>query len=425
MTSKILIITELMMPYAQNWGACQRIYHYAKKMVAEGIRVTVICHNVSNRVDGTEDIDGIKVIGRGGKKNPASTSERSGSCFKSELRKRLQAIDRNTKLISGIVRSTYRFIYSEPNTLSGRTAKQWANSVLPYVLEYIKDEGIDTVILSGPTFGFFYHAEEIKMIGVKLILDYRDPWISWYEKPTLASGAERKAIEYSDLVVTTTETLTEELNKKYDTNKCHTVMNGYDNEQWEKIQIPLYNKTEFKIAYVGTIRINGTGGFRDVTCFLNAMEVFQKMHKDVQIRFVGVMDDLDTIPDKWKKFAQFENSIPVDEALVITAASDVLLVLHTAHNPSGKYIISGKVFDCMRSGNYMLSIGDVAYANKEFVEKTESGIHCDNNQEAILEALETLYEKWEKGGLIKRKRDTEQYSRDYQNTEFLRLIKAL
>ena len=67
MTSKLLIITELMMPYAQNWGACQRIYHYAKKMVADGIQVTIICHNVSNRVDGTEDVDGIRVIGRNGR----------------------------------------------------------------------------------------------------------------------------------------------------------------------------------------------------------------------------------------------------------------------------------------------------------------------------------------------------------------------
>ena len=59
MTSKLLIITEMMMPFAKNWGACQRIYHYAKKMVSEGIQVTVICHNISDRPDGTEDVDGI------------------------------------------------------------------------------------------------------------------------------------------------------------------------------------------------------------------------------------------------------------------------------------------------------------------------------------------------------------------------------
>ena len=36
MVSNLLIITESMMPFTSNWGACQRIYHYAKKMVSEG-----------------------------------------------------------------------------------------------------------------------------------------------------------------------------------------------------------------------------------------------------------------------------------------------------------------------------------------------------------------------------------------------------
>ena len=100
-------------------------------------------------------------------------------------------------------------------------------------------------------------------------------------------------------------------------------------------------------------------------------------------------------------------------------------MFHTAHDPSGKYIICGKAFDCMRSGNYLLSIGDVAYANKTFVEQTGSGIHCDNNREAIFEALETIYTKWKEGTLTGGSRGIEQYSRDYQNTQFLKMIRDL
>ncbi len=427
MLLKILIMTESMMPFSSNWGACQRIYHYAKKMINHGIQVTVICHNTSGCVDSTETVEGITVIGHGIRK--ASTSEKKGinlfAGLKSIIRKNLQRIDRNVKVVSKIVRSTYRFLYSEPNALSGRVAKQWANAVIPFATEYIKKEGIDTVILSGPTFGLFYHAEEVKASGVKLVLDYRDPWVSWYEKPTLASGAEKTAIGCADLVVTTTETLTEALNKKYETTKCHTVMNGYDNELWSSIELPDHNPGKFIISYVGNIKIMGQPGFRDPTCFMAAASIFKEKHPETVIQFIGVKDDLNEINPKLKEYIKFRNTVPVSEALEITAKSDVLLMFHTALDSSGKYIICGKAFDCMKSGNYVLSIGDVAFANKEIVERTGCGIHCDNNRKAILGALEEIYVKWQQGNLINRNRDTDQYSRDYQNSELLRLIQTI
>ena len=425
MISKILIITESMMPFTANWGACQRIYHYAKKMVGEGLQVTVICHNTADRIDSTEEVDGITVIGHGGRKVPMPAGGQVSSGAKAGLRKKLQAIDRNVKVVSKAVRSAYRFLYSEPNPLSGRAAKNWAKAVIPFALDFIDKELVDTVILSGPTFGLFYHAAEVKATGVKLILDYRDPWVSWYEKPTLASKAERKAIECADLVVTTTETLTEALNIKYKTDKCQTVMNGYDKDLWSTIALPEHDPSRFIISYVGNIKIHGQPGFRDSTCFMAAAKKFKERHPESIIQFVGVKDDIDEIDPKLREYVEFRNTVPVAESLEITARADVLLMFHTALDPSGKYIICGKAFDCLRSGNYVLSIGDVAYANKEIVERTGCGMHCDNNEEAILAALETIYEKWKKGSLINRNIDTEMYSRDYQNTEFLRLIRAL
>ena len=425
MISKILIITESMMPFNSNWGACQRIYHYSKKMVSEGVQVTVICHNTSDRIDSTENVEGITIIGHGGRKTPTLSGVQPNGGFKADLRKKLQAIDSNVKVVSKVVRSTYQFLYSEPNALSGRAAKKWANAVIPFVLDYISKEYIDAVILSGPTFGLFYHAAEIKTTGVKLILDYRDPWVSWYEKPTLASGAERKAIECADFVVTTTETLTEALNKKYKTDKCQTVMNGYDKDLWSTIELPEHDPSRFIISYVGNIKIHGQPGFRDSTCFMTAAKKFKERHPETIIRFVGVKDNIVDINPKLKEYIEFQNTVPVAESLEITAKADVLLMFHTALDPSGKYIICGKAFDCLRSGNYVLSIGDVAYANKEIVVKTGCGTHCDNNEDAILSALEIIYAKWKKGGLIDRNRDSEIYSRDYQNTKFLRLIGAL
>ena len=328
------------------------------------------------------------------------------------------------KIVSLFIRFIYRFLYSEPNVLSGRASKKWAKDTIPFILQYIKDKNIDTVILSGPSFGIFYCARDIKDQGVKLVLDYRDPWVSWYEKPTLASCAERNAVKCADLVITTTEPLTSALNKKYNTTKCHTIMNGYDKDLWFGIKCPVHDPLDLVISYIGNIVIRKrNGGFRNPDCFIRTAKTFVQSHPSVKIRFIGVKDDLNSISSELKKYIEFQNKVSVAESLKLTAEANVLLMFHTAHDSSGKYIICGKAFDCIRSGNFVLSIGDKAYANKAFVEGNGIGIHCNNNSASILDALERIYEKWKKGSLVNNISNIDCFSRDYQNTQLLHLLK--
>lgn len=427
MLSKLLIMSESMMPFTSNWGACQRIYHYAKQIMREGVQVTVICHNTSDQTDGIVDVGGITVIGHGGRKQAQTFSsyQESSAKFKAQFRNELKKLDRNVKVVSQIARSVYRFAYSEPNVLSGRLAQKWANTVVPFAIKYIKDKEIDTVILSGPTFGLFYHAAEIKATGIKLILDYRDPWVSWYEKPTLASRSEKRAIECADLVVTTTQTLTDALNRKYCTEKCHTVMNGYDEDMWAKIPVSKHDPNKMIIAYVGNIKIKGQQSFRNPTCFLKAIKEFKSTHPNIKVEFIGVQDRLDEIDAELKECIEFQNNVSVEDSLEFMAKADVLVIFHTALDASGKYIICGKAFDCLRSGNFILSIGDMAYANKAFVEETESGIACDNKNSSILRALNEIYAHWEKKELTGTAKNIKQYSREHQNEKLLQLIQAI
>ena len=423
MSHKVMIVTEAMMPFTTNWGACQRVYHYSKKMEENGYDVTIVCRNTSNIPDGRIKVDGIKVWGTGGHKVNAQTASSNGSI--SPLREKLKAIDRNVKIASVIARSAYRFLYSEPNLFYGRISLNWTKSIETAVINHINKQNIDIVILSGPTFGPFHLAEAIKATGVKLVLDYRDPWTSWYEKPTLAYAYEKKAIKKADLVITTTDTLTQELGERYKTSKIHTIMNGYDESQWNKVKAVPHDSKQLIISYIGNIKIISQPGFRDATCFLNTAKDFLRKHDDVRIRFIGVQDDINKIDPDLKKCIEFRNTVPVEEALQLTEESDVLLMFHTSSDASGKYIICGKAFDCIRSGNYMLSIGDKAYSNKKIVEDTNSGIHCNNNREDIMNALEHIYKLWKQGDLKGSTVDPKTFSRDFQNKKFVDLLNEL
>lgn len=425
MIKNILIVTEAMMPFTNNWGACQRVYHYAKLMKQNGMNVSIICRNSTNRSNGTELVEGIEVCGTGGTATVPNEKAKSNKKETNSLREKLKKIDRNVKVVSDVVRGASRFVYSEPNVLSGYGSKKWAENVSGEILSQISDKKIDAVILSGPSFGSFYLADKIKQTGVKLILDYRDPWTCWYEKYSLAESTERKAVQLAELIITTTAPLTEALKEKYNSNAVYTIMNGYDKELWNEIEKKEHRPEKLVISYIGAIKINGQPGFRDATVFLNTAKEFLKTHDDVEVQFVGVRDPIDSIDAELRKVITFKNTVPVKESLEMTAESDVLLIFHTPLDPSGKYIICGKAFDCLKSGNYVLSIGDKAYANKQLIESTGIGMHCNNNQQDILHALEEIYAKWKNGSLGNMKVDTESYSRDYQNTKLLELIRAL
>lgn len=301
MIKNILIVTEAMMPFTNNWGACQRVYHYAKLMKQNGLNVSIICRNSTNKCNGTELVEGIEVCGIGGTSTVSNEKTEGSKKNTDSLREKLKKIDRNVKVVSNVVRGISRFVYSEPNVLSGYGSKKWAESVNGEILSQIRDKKIDAVILSGPSFGSFYLADKIKQTGVKLILDYRDPWTCWYEKYSLAESAERKAVQLADLVITTTDPLTEALKEKYKSNSVYTIMNGYDRNLWSEIDKKEHRSGKMVISYIGAIKINGQPGFRDATVFLTAAKEFLKTHDDVQIQFIGVRDSLDSIDAELRK----------------------------------------------------------------------------------------------------------------------------
>ena len=421
MPKNILIITESMVPFSNYWGACQRVYFYSQALRKHGNDVSIICKNsLPNTRDGIKKVNDIDVIGIGGsEKNLQSTSTNKNNIYG-----KLKYIDRNFEFISKISRNLFRLLYSEPNVYHGYESIAWAKSIKGFVQKKIIEEHIDLVILSGPTFGPFYLVEDIKKLGVKVVLDYRDPWIFWYEKFSFASHVEKKAVTSSDMVVTTTDSLTSALKNKYYVKNVHTIMNGYDEEKWNGIK-KRHNKSKLIISYIGNISLLEKYSYRDATTFIKAFNEFADDKNDIEGRFIGIHDDISQLSQYYKKHIKYMNAVPVEDALKYTAESDVLLMFHTSEDPSGKYIICGKAFDAIRSGNFILSIGDKAYGNKNFVNETQSGIHCNNNVMEISDALEEIYSKWKTGNLKGSNVDPSIYSRNYQNEKFVKLIDAL
>lgn len=414
---KILILTEAMMPFCSDWGSCQRVYFYSSKLISEGFDVHVICRNNSKNPAGTMEIKGIKVTSP----EPAQREGKSG------FKQKIIHFCKNNKVILFILKKIFRFIYSEPNIFRGKESKQWARNNEQFIKKYIYEENIDCVIISGPPFGLFYLAPRIKELGVKIILDYRDPWNLWYEKYSVSEKYEKQAVEAADLIIASTNNLSQALKKKYKKEYVYPVLNGYDSFTWDNREKHTTQKnSKLVISYVGYILVNRPPEFRDPTVFLDASCEFLENRKDVEMRFIGVGDDLSTIKDKYKRRIIFKNRVSVEEALQEVQNSDAVVVIHTADDSSGKYIVCGKLYDYLRSGKFILSVGNKAAGNNNLLDLYNCGVCCNNDRDSIRECLDLIYTKWKNDLLaVDVPKEIDWYSRESQNTEFLRLINDL
>ena len=405
------------MPYCNDWGSCQRVYNYSKEFLRSGHQVDIICKNFSSIEDRTSIIDGITVVTPDDAITIKTNAERN-------IKDSVVSFCKQNALILRSLQWFYRIMYSEPNLFRGHESKSWAQENKLFILNYIKQNQINCVVISGPPFGLFYLASDIKSIGVKLVLDYRDPWNLWYEKFSFSEKYEKKAIELSDLVIASTSSLSSALKNKYKKRNIYPVLNGYVESSWEKLDIKKHKaQNKLVISYVGYILINNAPAFRNPQVFLRAARKFVKEHDDVEINFVGIGDDIENIELELTQYINFQNRVPVNEALSIVNNSDVVVVIHTAMDSSGNYIVCGKLYDYLKAGKYIISVGDHAKCNNELIDKFSAGIHCGNNERAIMECLNTVYQKWKQNGLkINIPKEIREYTREYQNKRFTEYI---
>lgn len=416
-TKNILILIEAMIPFTNYWGGCQRAYYYSRKLKNNGYNVHIICRNQLSIDPGKRMVEGMTVVGLGKNDNDVNNTE-------SSIIRKIKNLIKKTKILKKIVLSINRLLYSEPNILDGSMSYKWAQNNKKYVKNYIESEDIDIVIISGPPFGLFYLVNEIKQMRRKIVLDYRDPWNLWYEKWSFAERIEKKAIRNADLVLTSTDSLCFALKKKYKIQNIYTILNGYNEEQWQNYE-NIISDSKFVVSYVGNVSFDNKQSFRNTTNFVLAAEEFCKKHRNIEIRFIGV-NNIEDCKKKVKnnKFV-FSGIVSSSKAIEYIQQSSVLVVLHTAMNASGKYIVCGKLYDYLRSGKPILSIGTKAFANKQMIEKYKAGIHCNDNTNDIYMALENMYLSMKNRNSINNEIDLSELNRSFQNDVLLKLLNEL
>lgn len=422
---RILIITWSMIPYTDNWGSCQRMFYLADMIQQKKGLVDIVCayEGVKNSsCKKEENVYAFDVKG--------NRVEMNYNSPKTDVYENLKKI-KNSKI--GIVILTIAKIVNvflnDSNEYRGLKVYVWSKKNYKNIKNLVQKNHYDTIVISGPPHALFLIGKKLKTKNTTVIFDYRDPWNTWRRNSPISEMIEKKVLRNADTIVCTNSNMKNSLMKRMGVNdrKIYVVGNGYSKLRWKNVWKKKINKTreKFIISYIGSINLDNYASFRNCDNIERAYEVFRDRHSNVELEFVGVNDYNDKLKKEYRERGiRIRGKVSVEESLEIMMESDVLMLMHTVDDGSGKYIISAKLYDYIASGKPVIGIGHSYDLHKEIIEKNGIGIFCENDSEQIVDAFESMYQRWISGEESFKKLEKENFSREFQNEIYADILKV-
>ena len=307
----------------------------------------------------------------------------------------------------------------------------WVNPSVKYLSGYIRENGIETIITTGPPHSLHLIGLKISQKQpVKWIADFRDPWttIGYHKELKLSSYAEKKhkhlekqVLTTADVVLVTSPTTKKEFEAL--TNKPIAVItNGYDIEKVAKQ--PLDEK--FTLAHIGSFlsERNPEILWEALSELVSEDESFRQRF---QLKLIGaVSQEVLRSIDKRKLNGYISNLGYVShEKAIIEQRKSQLLLLVEIDSPDTRCIIPGKLFEYMVSERPILAIGPEGADFADIIRNTNTGVFVRyDEKQKLKEYLLKCFEEYKNGSLRSHPVGLQQYSRKNLTAELALLIKA-
>lgn len=313
-------------------------------------------------------------------------------------------------LLSPLSWLTRSFIYIPDEKIG------WLPMALYKGLKTIRREKIDLIFSTSPPETNHIVALFLKLItGKPWVADFRDPWTDNSLRPDFPrvrikyeNWLERTVVRRADVIVHVGDGLARMAREKFadvPPEKHHIITNGFDEADFEGLdagEIFERNKTTYlDLVNIGTIYERSAFEY-----FLRGFEkalASGKIGNNVRITFVG-----DVIP-MWRQVLArqpFKDHVDLlglkshGETIRLMMAADVLLLISFAADERTRdKIITGKIFELIRTGRPVFMIGWKGECS-EIVEKSGLGkyVPCDD-VDMISKNIIDYYEKKVNGEL--------------------------
>lgn len=419
---KILIICPSMWPEMNSWGETQRMYYLANYLSLRGWDVYTVAPGFEgNRKSDQREKKYVSYF-LGGYKSTAVIQGEENQRSRGSIYKNIRG------LAARLLIPMIDWFYNEPDSLQGIYKQLWIWKYQKEIDRLIQRLKVGTVIVSVPAFVLVKLGKRIrkKFPGIKIVYDYRDAWHLWNKKRNLAYFREKKYLFYADRVVGFSDEFSKEMVRvmKVPDEKISTVYNGFSERDWKRFEESFTSEErkdgKLRLIFTGNITLlDRKDNFRNPCRLIEVAKAFDQ----VELYFVGVKDArVGTI----EKNIHYIGNVSQEESFKYMKMSDVLINIHNAQDDSGKYIISGKFYDYMRSGRIIWHIGVSQDLMTKMIQKYKLGIWCENRKDELEKVIKRLLWCMEMGCLEEMRtcsqKELIKFSRENQNQKYADIL---
>lgn len=308
----------------------------------------------------------------------------------------------------------------------------WVKPSATYLLKYIKENNIDTIITTGPPHSLHLIGLQLKkQLNLKWVADFRDPWttIGYHKALKLSTSADKKHKDLEKEVLTTADTIlvtSPTTKKEFEAITAKPVVvitNGYDFENVTR-QTP---DEKFTLAHIGSFLSE-----RNPQILWEALNELIAENPDFKANFelklIGAVSQ-----EVLASIAQFGLSaytrsrgyVPHDEAIAQQRKAQVLLLVEI-NSEDTRCIIPGKLFEYMVSERPVLAIGPEGSDFADILRSTNTGVFVTYNEKVRLkDAILNYFNHYMSGTLKVNAIGLERYSRKHLTGQLAALLKQL
>ena len=255
----------------------------------------------------------------------------------------------------------------------------WVKPSVSFLLEYIKKEGIETIITTGPPHSVHLIGLQLKQkLDIKWLADFRDPWttIGYHKqlKLTSASKAKHKSFEKQVLnssnQIIVTSFVTKQEFKNMTNKPIEVITNGYDDDA----AVDFIMDTKFTLSHIGSLlsKRNPEILWRVLNELISENDDFSK---DFQLNFIGSISKKVLESIKNFNLSNYINEVGYlshKEAIINQKKSQLLLLIEIDSEDT-KCIIPGKLFEYMVSNRPIVAIGPKDSDVEKIIKETNTG----------------------------------------------------
>ena len=282
-------------------------------------------------------------------------------------------------------------------------------------LKIAREEEVDCVFTTSPPhsthlFGLYLK----KKAGIPWIMDIRD---AMYDDPNVERTIgvrlksairylyEKKFYSLSDAIVSVSDPIIDSINQRHKRlnleSKTHTITNGFDEEDFENIQLDNRGRRSLVITYTGSFM-----GRQTPEHFLEAINLLIDKNavdaSDLLIRFIGYF---------YKRthaiFQRFISKIPIEildfqpyeKSLWYQVNSDLLLLIVSIEGgEGGNQTMTGKFFEYIGSKRPIFALAPEGPLKQIILNGRFGRVAPPKDIEKIAEGFKVYYKEWKKKG---------------------------